>query len=176
MANRSATAVSKCVTAAVSAWLGAGVIGAIVFWLVQVVMGSGTITQFMGEQITSAGGYPAQIRLPIGWAVHFGVSLAYSGLFGILAMMVTRVGGRAQAILTLVLALVLGWLTAVIAPPAISVTIALLAARGWPEELFPLNTSLGLPLYNHLLFFVLCWLAYGLIASRACDQGARAPS
>jgi hypothetical protein len=50
----------------------------------------------------------------------------------------------------------------VIAPPAISVTINVLSGEGWPRELFPLNFELGLPLANHLLFFLLNWIVQAL--------------
>jgi hypothetical protein len=52
----------------------------------------------------------------------------------------------------------------VIAPPAISVTISVLGGRAWPSELFPVNTELGLPFWNHLLFFAFCWLVQVVIA------------
>ena len=49
-----------------------------------------------------------------------------------------------------------------IAPPAISVTISQLGGQRWPAELFPLNFEVSLPLWNHLLFFLLNWLLHGL--------------
>ena len=59
---------------------------------------------------------------------------------------------RVSAVVSLVLALALGWATAVIAPPAISVTINLLGGKGWAAELFPLNFEVSLPLWNITCF------------------------
>ncbi len=149
---------------AVAAWLVSGVAGAIVFWLVQVAAGEGTIPQFMGEQIASTGGYAPVLAPAIGWAVHLGVSLAYAGFFALIASLFARASFPARVTATLVLVLGLGWVTAVIAPPAISVTISVLSGRAWPSELFPFNTEIGLPLWNHLLFFSLCWLVQVVVA------------
>jgi hypothetical protein len=38
------------------------------------------------------------------------------------------------------------------------VTISQLGGQRWPAELFPLNFEVSLPLWNHLLFFLLNWL------------------
>ena len=65
--------------------------------------------------------------------------------------------GVAVAIVAGVRESVTAWLTTRIAPPAISVTIAVLAGQGWPAELFPVNTELGLAFWNHVVFFVLNW-------------------
>ena len=138
-------------------WLVAGVGGSVLFWLVQVVAGSGTITEFLGEQIVAVGGYPARLGPLIGWAVHLGVSLTYAGVLGVLVATVRRAKAALAATLAFVAALLLGWVTAVVAPPAISVTIALLGGQGFPTTLFPFNTEPGLPLWNHLLFFIVSW-------------------
>ncbi|OGK93868.1 MAG: hypothetical protein A2X51_02650 [Candidatus Rokubacteria bacterium GWC2_70_24] len=143
-------------------WLVAGISGSLLFWLVQVVAGSGTITEFFGQQIVAAGGYPAWLGPLIGWAVHLGVSLAYAAVLGVFVVMVRRAEVRFAATLAFVAALVLGWVTAFVAPPAISVTIALLGGQGFPTTLFPFNTEPGLPLWNHLLFFIVSWAIQGL--------------
>jgi hypothetical protein len=44
-------------------WLVAGIVGSVVFWLVQILAGSGTITEFIGEQIAAAGAYNVRIVL-----------------------------------------------------------------------------------------------------------------
>ena len=142
----------------VIAWVVAGVVGSLTFWLVQVLSGGSTITAFMGDQIVSAGSYPRSLTALTGWAVHLGVSVAYAFLFAVVAATVWRASLPVAASVTLLGALVLGWITAVIAPPAISVTIGVLSGRGWPSELFPLNFELGLPLWNHVIFFVLNWV------------------
>ncbi len=142
----------------VTAWLIAGIVGALAFWLVQILAGEGTIPQFMGEQIAIAGGHAPVLAPAIGWAVHLGVSLTYAGLFALVAKLFTGRRFPARLAAMLVVALALGWVTALIAPPAISVTISVLGGQGWPSELLPLNTQIGLPFWNHLLFFALCWL------------------
>lgn len=142
----------------VIAWVVAGVAGSVAFWLFQVLTGGATITAFMGDQIVSAGGYPTSMAAPVGWAVHLGVSLSYALLFGVVAAAAGRASPAVAASVTLLAALVLGWITAAIAPPAISVTIGLLSGHGWPSELFPLNFELGPPLWNHVIFFLLNWI------------------
>jgi hypothetical protein len=139
-------------------WLVGAIAGSLLFWLVQALTGGPTITDFMGQQIAAAGGYPAAWTSLIGWAVHLGVSLAYAALVAVLLAVVQRLPRAAALGIGLVAALILGWLTALIAPPAIGITISLLGRQGWPPELFPLNTEPALPLWNHLAFFILNWL------------------
>ena len=141
----------------ITLWVVAGLAGSVAFWLVQTLTGGPTITAFIGEQIVAAGGYPPGFTTLLGWAVHMGVSLAYAFLFGVLVFLVSSVPFPVRVAVSLVAALGLAWVTAVIAPPAISVTVSLLGRQSWPGELYPLNTELGLPLWNHLLFFLLNW-------------------
>jgi hypothetical protein len=143
-------------------WLVAGVAGSVVFWLVQVLTGGSTITEFIGDQIISTGGYPKSLSVLVGWAVHLGVSLSYAFLFALIVVASGRASFAARAFVTLLAALLLGWATAVIAPPAISVTISILSGQGWPAELFPLNFEFSLPLWNHLLFFLVNWILQAL--------------
>jgi hypothetical protein len=139
-------------------WLIGGVAGSLLFWTVQVAAGSGTITAYIGEQVVAAGGYSPTSAPFIGWAVHLGVSLSYAGLVAILAWLLRSASGSTRFALGLAATLALGWVTALIAPPAISVTVGVLAGQGWPHDIFPLNTDLSLPLWNHLAFFTLNWL------------------
>ncbi len=139
-------------------WLVGGIAGSLLFWLVQALTGGPTITEFMGQQIAAAGGYPPAWTTLIGWAVHLGVSLAYAALVGIVAALLCRMRRMLALGIGLTTAVILGWTTALIAPPAISITVSLLGRQGWPAEFFPLNTELGLPLWNHLAFFTLNWL------------------
>ena len=139
-------------------WLASAVSGAILFWLVQTLSGGPTIPDFMGEQIVAGGDYPRTLAAAIGWAVHLGVSLSYALLVAVIAVALTRLSFRVAALVSLVAVLVLAWVTALIAPPAISVTISLLTGQGWPQELFPLNTELGMPFWNHVSFFLLGWI------------------
>lgn len=90
--------------------------------------------------------------------VHAGVSLAYAFLFGFLTVFFSPAPFPVRAAVSRVAAPGSGWVTAMIAPPAISVTVSLLGHQGWPGELYPLNTEPGLPLWNHLLFFLLSWV------------------
>lgn len=142
-------------------WLVGGLTGSLLFWVVQVVAGGGTITGYLGEEIAAAGGYGPASAPFIGWAVHLGVSLAYAGLVAVVAWLLHRVSGTAGMAVGLAASVILGWVTALIAPPAISITVSLLGRQGWPPDLFPLNTDLNLPLWNHLAFFVVNWLMQG---------------
>lgn len=143
---------------AVVLWVIAGVAGSVQFWLIQIATGSPTIPDFMGEQIVTTGGYTPALAPFVGWAVHLGVSLSYALLFAVVVLVLGHVAFPTRAAAALVVALLLAWLTTRIAPPAISVTVALLAGQGWPAELFPLNIELGLPFWNHVIFFALNWL------------------
>ncbi len=144
-------------------WLIAGAAGSLSFWLFQVLTGGGTITQFMGEQIATQGGYPMRLAPLIGWAVHLGVSLSYSLLFaGLLALIPTKSSG-ARLGAGLVLGAVLGWIATLLTAPAITITISVLSRHGLPAEVPPLNTDIDLPLYNHLLFFGVVWMITALV-------------
>jgi hypothetical protein len=147
----------------VERWLIAGVAGSLSFWLFQIFTGDSTITQFMGEQIAAEGGYPKGLAPLIGWVVHLGVSLSYALLFSaIMAALPTQCSGTRIGI-GLVIALVLGWIATLLTAPAITVTISVLSRQGFPAELPGLNTSVDLPLYNHLLFFGVVWLITTLV-------------
>ena len=63
----------------------------------------------------------------------------------------------------LVIAALLGWVTTLLTAPAITVTISILSGQGFPFSIPELNTSFGLPFWNHLLFFGVVWLMYTLI-------------
>lgn len=143
-------------------WLVSGIAGAVLFWLVQVATGGPTIPAFMGEQIAQAGGYAPALAPVIGWGVHLAVSLSYALLFGVSVALLAATRLPGQIAISLAVALALGWITTMVAPPAISVTISVLAGQGWPSELFPLNTDLGLPFWNHVAFFLLNWVVQAL--------------
>lgn len=141
-------------------WLAGGFAGSLLFWVIQVWAGSGTITAYMGQEIVAAGRYPPPAAPFIGWAVHLEVSLAYAGLVAVLLWLLRSAPEPARMTVGLAASVILGWITALIAPPAISVTVSLLGRQGWPVELFPLNTEFGLPFWNHLAFFILNWLVH----------------
>ncbi len=144
-------------------WLVAGIMGSVEFWLFQVRTGSSTIPQFMGEQIVAQGGYPKVLTLPIGWGGHLGVCLAYTLLFAIIMLFAFSRSPFARIVIGAVVALVLGVVASLLTAPAITVTISVLSRQGFPATLPGLNTTLGLPLWNHLLFFGVVWVVYLLI-------------
>jgi hypothetical protein len=146
-------------------WLVAGIMGSVEFWLFQVRTGPSTIPQFLGEQIVAQGGYPKVLTLPIGWGVHLGVSLGYSLLFAIIMLIPFSRSPFARLAIGAVNALVLGWFATLLSVPAITVTISVLSGQGFPATLPGLNTTLGLPFWNHLLFFGVVWGVYLLIPS-----------
>ena len=145
------------ITLSIALWLLAGVSGAIAFWFVQTVTGGPTIPEFMGQQIVTAGGYRPALAPAVGWMVHLGVSLSYAFVFAVITLLLKPMEFAVRAVLTLIVAFGLGYLTTLIAPTAISVTISLLSGHGWPGELFPPNRELGLPFWNHEGFFALNW-------------------
>ena len=144
-------------------WLGAGVAGSLSFWYFQVLTGGGTITEFMGEQIATEGGYSKVLVPFIGWGVHLAVSLSYALLFAVIVAAIPPGSAGALLVIGLVLAALLGWITALLTTPAIAATISALSGRGFPAELPGLNTEVDLPLYNHLLFFGVVWVFTTLI-------------
>jgi hypothetical protein len=141
-------------------WLAAGIAGAIVFWLFQVLTGPSTIPQFMGQQIVAQGGYSKALTIPIGWGVHLGVSLSYSLLFAIVVLIPFSRSEGVRAFVGLVIAAVLGWVTTLLTPLAITATISVLSGKGFPAGLPGLNTAYGLPFWNHELFFGVVWFIY----------------
>jgi len=147
-------------------WLVAGIAGAIVFWLFQLLTGPSTITAFMGQQIVMQGSYAASWTIPIGWGIHLGVSLAYSLLFGLIMLPLFVLAERIQLVLGLVIGAALGWVTSLITVPAITVTISVLGGKNFPANLPGLNTAYGLPFWNHMLFFGVVWLIYLFIPYR----------
>ena len=142
----------------VISWFSAGVAGSVSFWLFQVISGEATITQFMGDQIATEGGYPLRFAPLIGWGVHLTVSLSYALLFTVILWIISTKSAGATLGIGLVLALALGWITTLLTAPAITTIISLLSGKGFPAELPPLNAEVGLPLYNHLLFFAVVWV------------------
>lgn len=143
----------------------AAVVGAIVFVVVQKQAGFPQhIGQFIGEQIVQRGGYSPVLKEVFGWGVHGGVSVSYAVLFGIF----TSVPGFPRRwiprwVCALILGALLGWLTTLITSSAIAVTMSVLAREGWPAVLPPLNVELGLPFWNHMGFFGVCFLFIVLI-------------
>ena len=146
----------------IALWLAAGIAGAIVFWLFQVLTGSSTIPQFMGQQIVGQGGYSKALTElpPIGWGVHLGVSLSYTLLFAIVVLIPFSRAEGVRVFVGLVIAAVLGWVTTLLTVPAITATISVLSGKGFPAGLPPLNTAYGLPFWNHELFFGVVWFIY----------------
>ncbi|MBI3000894.1 MAG: hypothetical protein HYY46_20955 [Deltaproteobacteria bacterium] len=147
----------------VMGWLAAGIAGALVFWLFQLLTGRATIPHFMGQQIVAQGGYPKALTIPIGWGVHLGVSLSYSLLFAVIMLIPFSRSPGAALVIGAVIAVILGWVTTLLTAPAITVTIGVLSGQGFPPTLPGLNTSFGLPFRNHVLFFGVVWAIYLLV-------------
>jgi hypothetical protein len=99
-----------------------------------------------------------------GWGVHLGVSLSYAVLYGILTSIPGFPRRRAPRwIFALILAALLGWVTTLLTGPDIEITISVLAGQGWPQEVSGLNWGLGVPFWNHMLFFGICFVFIVLI-------------
>ncbi len=148
-----------------------GVLGAVVFWFYQVNFQGGTITSFIGAQIVRQGGYALPPSL-IGWGVHLGVGLSYAFLLALISAYLLPRPFTLNRALSLAAALALGWLTTLIAAPAIQITISFLAGKGFPTKLWPMNPASGHPLWNHLLFFVIVWaMDTGAVLFHKDDEG-----
>jgi hypothetical protein len=144
-------------------WILAGLTGATTFWLFQVLTGPSTIPQFIGQEIVSRGGYPEALSVPIGWGVHLGVSLSYSHLFALIMLIPFSSSSGIRVLIGMIAAILMGWITTLLTVPAITVTISMLSMQGFPASIPELNTTLGLPFWNHVLFFEIVWLIYTLI-------------
>lgn len=140
-----------------TAGLGGGLIGAVAFWLYQTVFQGGAITGFIGAQIVRQGHYSLPPTL-VGWAVHLGVSFSYGLLIAVVAQIPFTDQRALNRAVSFAAAIVLGVATTIIAPPAIQITISLLAGKGLPASLWGLNPVSGHPLWVHLLFFAVVWL------------------
>jgi hypothetical protein len=121
-------------------WILAGLTGAITFWLFQVLTGSSTIPQFIGQEIVSQGGYPEILTVPVGWGVHLGVSLSYSLLFALI-MLIPFPSSSIRVLIGMIAAVLLGWITTLLTAPAITVTISMLSMQGFPASIPVLNTN-----------------------------------
>ncbi|MEN8145041.1 MAG: hypothetical protein ABFS14_08840 [Gemmatimonadota bacterium] len=139
----------------------AGVAGAIVFVLAQVIAGYPQhIAEFMGGQLTSRGPLPESMALVFGWAIHLVIAIGYAALFGALlaSPMLRSPAGGVRFIPSVGLALVLGYVTGVIAPPAIAATLGILTGEGLPATIPPPNWAFGFAIWNHIGFFIICLL------------------
>ncbi|MFC1491850.1 hypothetical protein ACFLQ0_04610 [Nitrospinota bacterium] len=135
-----------------------GILGAIVFWYYQMKLQGATISGFIGEQVVRQGGYSLPPEL-VGWGVHLWVSLSYAFLLALILMVIFPASFALNRGVGLAAALFLGWITTLIAAPAIQITIGLLVGKGFPAKLWSLNPAKGHPFWNHLLFFILVWAA-----------------
>ena len=133
-----------------------GILGSIVFWFYQMKLQGATISGFIGAQVVRQGGYDLSPAL-VGWGVHVWVSLSYAFLLALILWALSPLPFAMGRGAGLAAALVLGWLTTLIAAPAIQITISLLVGKGFPAKLWALNPAKGHPFYNHLLFFTVIW-------------------
>lgn len=130
-------------------------LGGLGFVWTQALTGSNNIAEFVGTKIVEIGGYDAALASPIGWTVHLAISVQYALFFAtLLALPIWPTQSIRRGVVQFAAALGVGVVATWIANPAISVTVSMLGGAGWPAELYPVNTSLGVPLYNHLGFFV----------------------
>lgn len=138
----------------------AALAGAIFFVVVQKATGSPLhIAEYMGSQIARQGGYGESLAGVIGWGVHLAVALSYATLFTLLlSTPIAPKTGAARRVVGLVLVALLGWVSTLLTAPAIAATISVLAGQGWPATLPGLNTSFGVPFWNHVGFFAIVWV------------------
>lgn len=156
--------------------IGGGAAGALLFWSYQMIFQGATISAFIGAQVVRQGGY-ALSPAWAGWGVHLWVSLSYAFLFALIVRFLLPREFTRNRTLAFALALALGWVTTLIAAPAIQITIALLVGKGFPAKLWPLNPAEGHPFWNHLIFFTVIWaidtgsaFLYGEANNRTADD------
>ena len=134
-----------------------GLLGALIFWWYQTTFQNASVPDFIGNQIVSQGKY-ALSKTMVGWSVHIGVSLSYGFLLAIAARILFPGSFLLNRAASLAVALFLGLITTLIAPPAIQITIAILSGKGFPSPLWDFNPASGHTLWNHMIFFVVVWL------------------
>ncbi len=134
-----------------------GLVGALIFWWYQTTFQNASVTNFIGHQIVTQGKYSFS-KTMVGWAVHLGVSLSYGFLLAILALVLFPRSFFLNRAASLAVALFLGLVTTLIAPPAIQITIAILSGKGFPSPLWGFNPASGHTLWNHMIFFLVVWL------------------
>ncbi len=146
--------------------LAMGIGGAVGFVWVQVLNQPSDVAIWLGTEVVNLGGYPEHFVSPIGWTTHLAVSVSYSLVCALVASLPffprDVLGGSATA---LGVGLLLGWGTTVLAYPALSMTISLLAGQGFPTApLASINWGQDvIPLINHLWFFIVGLFVTGVI-------------
>ncbi len=128
----------------------AGVVGAVIFWVFQLNVQGATITSYIGGQVVKKGGYSLS-PVFVGWSIHIGVSISYALLMGLVMWIPFTENVNLNRAITLLIAVFLGWITTIVAPPAINVTINLLSGKGFPSGPF---------WWNHQLFFIVVWAIF----------------
>ncbi len=91
------------------------------------------------------------------------MSLAYAVLFALIMLIPFSPSEGTRIVVGVVIAAALGWVTHLLTIPAITGTISVLTGNGFPAQLPGLNTTLGLPFWNHHLFFGVVWAIYLLV-------------
>ncbi|MEM6365769.1 MAG: hypothetical protein AAF745_15170 [Planctomycetota bacterium] len=130
-------------------------LGGLAFVWVQVLAGTTNIATFVGQRIVETGGYDSSLASPIGWTVHLAIALQYAVAFAaVLALPIWPRRNLARGVAQIVAAVAIGFVATWVANPAISVTVSVLGGAGWPESLYPVNTKFGVPLWNHIGFFI----------------------
>lgn len=136
------------------------IIGSLAFSWVQLLTGTNDITSFIGGKVVEAGQYPEHLASGIGWTTHMVISFSYALMIAVIVSLPILPREYPKRLLYgVVLGLFIGWVSTLISNPAISVTISLLSGQGMtPEVWYPIYWKLGVPLYNHLWYFVAAFL------------------
>ncbi len=155
-------------------------IGGLGFTWVQALSGTGNIAEFVGKRTVEIGGYPDNFAGPIGWSTHMYIAFAYSmAAATIVSLPFFPNQTPKKIVFCVVLGVVVGWITTLIANPAIVVTCNLLALKSpFASDIFELGvyTKFGVPLWNHLWFFTAAFLLTGVAADRRGDSHEKAAS
>lgn len=130
-------------------------VGGLGFVWIQTLTGTTNIAEFVGQKIVQTGGYPAVFASPIGWTVHLAIAVQYAvAMTVLLALPIWPTERLTRVTIKIAAAIAVGFIGTWVANPAISVTVSFLGGAGWPAELYPVNTKFGVPLLNHVLFFL----------------------
>ncbi len=153
-------------------------IGGLGFTWVQALAGTGNIAEFVGKRTVEIGGYPDHFAGPIGWSTHMYIAFSYSMVAATIVSLPFFPNRTSKKIVfCVVLGVVVGWITTLIANPAIVITCNLLALKSpFASDIFELGvyTKFGVPLWNHLWFFTAAFLLTGVAADRGGDADEKA--
>ncbi|MEM9702723.1 MAG: hypothetical protein AAF907_09810 [Planctomycetota bacterium] len=157
--------------------LAMGIGGALIFVWVQVFNQPIDVAIYVGERAVEIGGYPEHFVSPIGWTTHIAISLSYAFLCAAVASLPpVRAAGRSLVVsipVAIGVGLVLGYVTTVIAYPAIVITTSFLGGAGFPKNTWEIGVNWGqvfIPLVNHLWFYPVGLLITGVLPDALRDR------